>query len=284
MRIFLTGGTGFIGSHVLQQALAAGHEVLALRRHGSKPRIQLDNQPNWLEGLMVNDWRKELHGCDALLHLASYGVSEGGDDWDGCFQVNVTDSLKLWRQAVQAGVRQFLIVGSCFEYGRSSEAFEAIPVSANLEPTTAYGASKAAASMAALALGIQYQLRLILARPFHVYGDGECSSRFWPSLVTAATSRQDLSMTYGAQVRDFQPVEQAAEQLLSCLSHREIQPGVPLVVNLGSGKATSLLQFAQKEWASLHACGKLMPGSIPYRPNEVMRYVPDIAELQQLTK
>lgn len=278
MRIFITGGTGFIGSHVLQQALTAGHDVLALRRHGSKPRIQLDDQPNWLEGSMVDDWTKELYGCDALLHLASYGVSEGGDDWDGCFQVNVTDSLKLWRQAVQAGVRQFLIVGSCFEYGRSSESFEAIPVSANLEPTTAYGASKAAASMAALALGVQNELCLILARPFHVYGLGEYAGRFWPSLVAAATSGQDFLMTSGAQVRDFQAVEQVAEQLLECLVHKKTEPGIPLIINLGSGNVSSLKDFAQQEWASLRARGKLIPGSIPYRSNEVMRYVPDITE------
>ena len=168
MRIFLTGGTGFIGSHLLQQALAAGHDVVALRRPGAEARIPLDQQPHWLEGGLADDWSEALASCDAFIHLAAYGVADGAHDWEGCFQTNVIDSLRLWRQAVAAGIRRFLIVGSCFEYGRSGERYESIPVTAPLEPTTAYGASKAAATMASLALAVEQKLELVVARPFHV--------------------------------------------------------------------------------------------------------------------
>ncbi|QPN65842.1 NAD(P)-dependent oxidoreductase [Synechococcus sp. CBW1006] len=277
MRIFLTGGTGFIGSHVLKQALAAGHQVLALRRRKSEPRIRLEQQPQWCEGALTDDWSEALAGCDAFLHLAAYGVAAGAYDWDGCFQTNVIDSLQLWRKAATAGIRRFLIVGSCFEYGRSGERYEVIPPSAPLEPTTAYGASKAAASMAALALAVDKQLQLILARPFHVYGEGEAPERFWPMLVAAALSGDDLPMTSGDQIRDFQPVEQAAKQLLSWLESSEIRPGKPQVVNLGTSEYRSLLSFAQQEWLRLHASGELKPGAIPQRHNEVLRYVPQVS-------
>ncbi len=276
MHIFLTGGTGFIGSHVLQLALAEGHQVLALRRPGASCRIPLDREPHWLDGALADDWSVELGRCDALLHLAAYGVAQWANDWDGCFQANVIDALQLWRQAVAAGVRRFLIVGSCFEYGRSGERYDAIPVSAPLEPTTAYGASKAAATMAALALAVEQQLQLVVARPFHVYGPGEASGRFWPSLLTAATSGQDLPMTSGAQVRDFQPVQQAARQLLDWLQHPQLQPGQPRLVNLGTGKPQSLLDFARTQWQQYQADGSLRPGEIRYRQNEVFRYVPEV--------
>ncbi len=276
MRIFLTGGTGFIGGHVLRQAIAAGHEVLALRRPGSEPRIALEPQPHWLDGALSDDWRIPLGSCDALMHLAANGVSGGSNDWERCFQANVIEALNLWQQAVSAGLRRFLIVGSCFEYGRSGERFEAIPVWAPLEPTNAYGASKAAASMAALALAVEQQLQLVVARPFHVYGLGEVAGRFWPSLVAAAIRGQDLPMTTGAQVRDFQAVDQTANQLLTWLQHSQLQPGLPRVVNLGSGKPRSLLEFAQHEWRRLSAAGALRPGAIPYRTHEVLRYVPEV--------
>ncbi len=279
MRIFLSGGTGFIGSHVLQQALAAGHEVVALRRPGAEARIPLGHQPHWLNGDLTDDWSAALAGCDALLHLAAYGVAAGANDWDGCFQTNVIDSLQLWRQAVAAGIRRFLIVGSCFEYGRSGERYDAIPVTAPLEPTTAYGASKAAASMAALALAVENKLELVVARPFHVYGAGEAAGRFWPSLVDAATCGQDLPMTTGSQVRDFQPVDQAAAQLLTLLQHPQLQRGGPRVVNLGTGEPRSLLVFAQQQWSRLKAVGSLRPGSITHRVNEVQRYVPEVSVL-----
>jgi UDP-glucose 4-epimerase len=278
MHIFLTGGTGFIGSHVLQLALAEGHEVLALRRPGASCRIPLDREPHWLDGALADDWSVELGRCDALLHLAAYGVAQGANDWDGCFQANVIDALQLWRQAVAAGVRRFLIVGSCFEYGRSGERYDAIPVSAPLEPTTAYGASKASATMAALALAVEQQLQLVVARPFHVYGPGEATGRFWPSLLTAATSGHDLPMTSGAQVRDFQPVEQAARQVLHWLQRPHLTPGEPLVVNLGTGQPRELIAFARDEWLRLNSKGQLLVGVVEHRQHEVWRYVPLVTD------
>ena len=189
------------------------------------------------------------------------------------------NSLQLWHRAEAAGIRRFLIVGSCFEYGRSGEHYDAIPVTAVLEPTTAYGASKAASSMAAIALAVEKRLQLILARPFHVYGEGQAFKSFWPSLVTAACSGQDFPMTRGEQIRDFQPVDQTAFQLLAWLQFPDLRPGQPKLVNLGTGKPRTLLNFAQQEWLRLKATGALQPGYLGYRENEVMRYVPEVDSL-----
>lgn len=276
MRIFLTGGTGFIGSHLLQLSLAEGHEVFAVRRPGALCRIALLQEPQWLEGTLSDDWSEALARCDAFIHLAAYGVAGGAHDWEGCFRTNVIESLQLWRQAVAAGINRFMIVGSCFEYGRSGERYDAIPVNAPLEPTTAYGASKAAASMASLALAVEHRLSLVVARPFHVYGPGEAAGRFWPSLVAAAAAGDDLPMTTGAQVRDFQPVDQAASQLLAWLQHPLLQPGLPRVVNLGTGHPLSLLAFAQNEWMRLQAKGTLQAGALAHSTNEVWRYAPEV--------
>lgn len=276
MRIFLTGGTGFIGSHLLQQALAAGHSVAALRRAGAEARIPLDQQPQWLEGDLSDDWGEALASCEVFIHLAAYGVADGSNDWERCFQTNVIDSLLLWRQAVAAGIRRFIIVGSCFEYGRSGERYDFIPVSAPLEPTTAYGASKAAATMAALALAVENELELVVARPFHVYGEGEAERRFWPSLVSAARYGHDLPMTGGNQVRDFQLVQQASKKLLESLSGPTPKAGIPILINLGSGRPQTLYSFAESEWGRLHARGRIIRAAIPYRENEIMRYVPEL--------
>src|ERR1019366_8540375 len=145
MKIFVTGGTGFIGSHFLKQALAARHHVFALRRGGGKTRISLPQEPVWLEGNLDRDWSEDFSQCHALVHLAAVGVSPQKTDWDELLDVNVQQSLNLWPQAVNAGVKRFVICGSCFEYGKSGERFELIPADAPLEPTNAYAASKAAA-------------------------------------------------------------------------------------------------------------------------------------------
>lgn len=75
MRICLTGGTGFIGSHFLKQALVSGHRVLALRRASeSFPRIQIDQQPDWLNRQLDEVTATELKGCDVLVHVAAHSV------------------------------------------------------------------------------------------------------------------------------------------------------------------------------------------------------------------
>jgi nucleoside-diphosphate-sugar epimerase len=236
----------------------------------------LDRESKWLNGELPDNWGEALIGCEAFLHVAAYSVASGSNDWERCFQANVLDSIRLWQQAVVAGIKHFLIVGSCFEYGRSGMRYDAIPVTAPLEPTTAYGASKAAASMAALALAVEQQLRLVIARPFHVYGEEEATERFWPLLVAAAKAGEDLPMTSGEQIRDFQPVDQAAIQLLYLLLNSTLHPGKPSIYNLGTGKPTTLLAFAEREWKLHKATGTILPGSLPHRTNEVMRYVPDV--------
>ena len=148
MRLFVTGATGFVGSHFVNAAHRAGHKVVALRRKGSKPRIELDQEPEWIEGSLDNEFKKELKGCDALVHLAAHSSNPPYDTLDQCLYWNLTASLNLLHQAYDAGIRKILIAGTCFEYGRAGERYNYIPTDASLEPTMTYPTSKAAASVA----------------------------------------------------------------------------------------------------------------------------------------
>lgn len=277
MKVFVTGGTGFIGANLIKALVQAGHTVVALRRQGLSHCETQHEQMKWCIGGLTDDWTKDMQSCATFLHLASAGVTGPFDDWETAFRVNVHESLSAWRHAATAGIKRFIIFGSCFEYGRSGEAYLQIPPSAPLLPTTAYAASKAAASMAAIALATELKLELVVLRPFHVFGPGEDDARFWPSLVSAAKSGRDFHMTLGQQVRDFQHVEQTCLQILTWLE-RTIIPGTPEICNLGSGRAQTLLDFAVKEWRRLGGTGKVIPGSYPYRENEVMRYVPMVSQ------
>lgn len=277
MKIFLTGGNGFLGSHVTRMLVAEGHEVVALRYPGT-PVVECGaaKQPIWIEGTLEDDFSAHLTGCSALLHLAAYGVNPAQNDWKECFRWNVTASLSIWLQAVAAGIRRFVIAGSCFEYGLSGERYEAIPVSAPLLPTKPYDASKAAATMAAHALAVDKGLELAVLRPFHIFGEGEAPTRFWPALRKAARDGEDFPMTEGEQVRDFVPVEFAAQRFVEALTDASIIAGRPVIRNLGTGHPQSLRQFAEAWWKQWEAAGKLVCGAVPYRENEVMRYVPEI--------
>jgi nucleoside-diphosphate-sugar epimerase len=277
MKIFVTGGTGFIGSHFLKAAMAAGHEITALRFGGLNPPIQLPGDPVWLDGKLDDDWSRELSQCAALVHLAAAGVSPLKVSWEEYFEVNVQQSLNLWRRAAKAGVKRLIICGSCFEYGKSGERYEFIPVDAPLEPTSAYAASKAAATMAALAFSMEESIELLVLRPFHVFGEeGEAGTRFWPSLRKAAQEGEDFAMTMGEQVRNFVPVQIVADTFVAALTRSDLQAGKPRIENVGTGKPQTLRAFAEFWWRQWNAKGRLKIGALPYRDNEVMRYVPEI--------
>lgn len=86
-------------------------------------------------------------------------------------------------------------------------------------------------------------------------------------------------MSPGEQIRDFIPVEEVAQAFLKALATSHSIPGKPLLANIGTGKPRTLLEFSQYWWNHWNAKGKLLPGALPYRPNEVMRYVPEVSPL-----
>ncbi len=278
MKIFLTGGTGFVGSHFLRQALAQGYEVIALRRLGSQSRIGLSQEPVWVDGVLNGDHRASLAGVDVLVHLASHTPNPPYDTLDRCLYWNVFASLQLARQAVDQGVKHFIVAGSHFEYGRSADHVGDLDVGSPLEPALSYPTSKAAASIAFMGLARELKLHLKLLRIFQVYGEGEQATRLWPSLRTAALAGQDFPMSGGEQVRDFIPVEEVARQFVQAFDFSGSLPGQPFVGHVATGRPQTLLAFAQHWWRHWGATGRLIVGAVPYRHNEVMR----IASRQKL--
>ena len=273
--VFVTGANGFIG-----RAFIARHaqdlDITALVRPGKAAA---------LAGLPVRCVERELAGVSAadfapgqtLLHFASAGVNPAEAlGWERIFQVNVVDSLHCWREAVRAGVERLVIIGSCSEYGLSAEREEFVGTDSPLLPNTAYGASKAAAALAAHALAIDAGVAVKLLRLFHVFGEGEAPYRFWPALRRAALAGEDFDMTPGEQVRDFTEVGEACRQIRAHLDAFPAGPGFA-VENIGSGRVQSLRAFAEHWWAQFGATGHLRAGRIPYRKGEVMRVVPRLA-------
>ena len=276
MKLFVTGGTGFIGSHFVQQALAAGHEVRALRRLGSSPRIPLAVEPEWLEVSFDRLEPQHFAGIEAVVHLAAHSANVPYDSLENCLHWNVTVPLRMADRAWGGGVRRFVVAGSCFEYGRSGERYERIPPDAPLEPTLSYPISKAAASMAWQGFARERNAAVSIARIFQVYGDGEPAGRLWPALRAAALTGADYPMTAGEQIRDFVEVGAVAKQLLWQTENGQAAAGVPRVLHIGTGHPKTVRDFAEYWWNYWGAKGSLKIGVVPYRAGEMMRYVPRV--------
>jgi UDP-glucose 4-epimerase len=274
MKIFVTGGTGFIGSHFLARIPSGDVSVRALRRGGHGAKIPLVREPEWVTSGLADCPMEVLMGCDVLVHLAARGVSPQVAPPAELMRDNVADAVALWTKAIDAGVTRLVICGSCFEYGASAAGYDRIPTSAALSPVEPYGASKAAATMAALGLCRSRGCELVVLRPFHCYGEGQHTANFWPSLRKAALAGEDYAMTYGEQVRDFSPVEAVADAFWAACFRKDVNFARPVIENIGSGVPVTLADFASGWWTKWNAKGALRLGAIPYRKNEVMRFVP----------
>lgn len=278
MRIFVTGGTGFIGSYFLSSALDAGHEVLALRRTSNTTTpIALHHEPSWLECDLADLKESHLASCDVVVHLASAGVSPKTVGWDDLVAINVAGTSHVIGTAHRAGVKRVVVSGSCHEYGLTGMLYDFIHPNAPMAPTTLYAASKAASFHLATAYASTYGLELFYGRIFTTYGLGQYKGNFWPLLRRAALQNEDFPMTLGAQVRDFIPVATVASKLLDACQTLAISPGKPRVENIGSGVPLTLLEFAQQEWLRLGGRGKILPGAVAERPGDVQRLVANIS-------
>jgi nucleoside-diphosphate-sugar epimerase len=275
MRIVLTGGTGFIGSHFINRAHAAGHEITAQRRSpDSRPRVPISRDPKWLDKPLAELAPKDFTGCAALVHLAAHSANVPYDTLENCLVRNFLGPLAMLRAATAAGVKRVIAAGTCFEYGAAGERYDFIPTDAPLEPTSSYAASKAAASVAFHAFACENLIELLTLPIFQVFGEGELETRFWPSLRKAALSGEDFPMSPGLQVRDFIYVTEVADALIAALDRSDILPAHPRIEHVGRGLPQTLIAFASAEWKRLGAAGKLIPGALPMRKNEIMRFVP----------
>ena len=80
MNIFLTGGSGFIGSNFIKLALEYGHKIFAITRN--KKNQKSTDGLVWIDGGLDGNYRLYLNKCDVVVHLASYGVVTGSNNLD----------------------------------------------------------------------------------------------------------------------------------------------------------------------------------------------------------
>ena len=184
MKIFITGGTGFIGSNFINYVTDLDVDVVAQKRLVSTPRVKMRNpeKVSWINKELDEDFTEDFQDCEALLHFAAHSVVPPAKPLSECLYWNVYATVKLVEAADRAGIKNIILAGSCFEYGLVANEYEKIPPSAELKPVDPYGISKAQASEACINFAKGKEIKLQILRIFQAYGDGENESRFWPSL------------------------------------------------------------------------------------------------------
>jgi UDP-glucose 4-epimerase len=244
----VTGAAGFIGSHLVDALLAAGHEVRGLDDLSSGSRANLDpGCPLVVADVADRDAVRELvEGTDGCFHLAAIAsVIRTNQDWIGGNRTNLAGSVAVLEAARDAGCVPVVYASSAAVYGDlgSRAAHEDMMPS----PLSAYGADKLATELHAGAGWHVHRLPSFGLRFFNVYGDRQNPCSPYSGVISIFSRSMALGAPVvvhgdGRQVRDFVHVSDVVRQLLAAMRHVNLRPGA-LLANVCTGHGTSLLEL-----------------------------------------
>ncbi len=272
--VLVVGATGFIGRHLVRRLAEAGAEVWTTGLPGEEPppgtarHSPLDIRDAQSVSALVRRCQPQI-----VFHLAAVGVTDPAVDPALALAVNGGGTVNLLQALREQGAERVVLAGTCYEYG-TREAAE------GLDPFNPYGASKVAAWAFGRMFWRAYGLPVVTARPFQVYGPGQPPHTLVPAAIRAALSGDDFSMTPGEQQRDWIYVQDVVGGLMAASS----APGIEgKSLDLGTGKTHSVRQVVERIWEMSGARGRILPGSLPYRPGEVMHLAADADRTARLT-
>lgn len=233
--VLVTGGSGWIGSALVQRLKILGANVTSLSRSGrGSEALQADlTSPE--------DLKRALHGkrFDTVYHLASAGVNPTKDQGIDVMQANVQGTKNLLFVLEQLDPCPIIVAGSWTEYGISPSGI--MSEDQVCHPTSPYGKSKLAATELACEWARQNNRPLTVLRLFSVYGEGESAHRLGPNVYTTLMAGRPPELSNPDFKRDFIHISDVVEAFIQAAELAE--PG--LIVNVGTGRAVSLAEFVE---------------------------------------
>ena len=281
----VTGGAGFIGSHLCRRLLASGCAVRVLDDLSSGRRenlAALDGEVDLVEG----DLRDEalvsaaLAGVDYVLHHAAVASVQTSIERPRFEQeVNAVGTLQLFEAARRAGVRRVVFAASAASYGKDPTApkrEEMLPA-----PESPYAISKIAGEYYARVYSSLYGLEVVCLRYFNVFGPRQDPSSPYSGVISIFAERMLAGAAPtvfgdGGQSRDFVYVDNVVEaNMQACTT-----PGIAgRVYNIGCGRSASLLELVAALNRVLGTA--IEPEFAPARPGDVRISLADITRAQR---
>lgn len=279
MRVLVTGATGFIGSYVVPKLLQQRCEVVAV----SRSKENLKKQPWYRQVKCIScdiyefpeKIIKECGEINVLCHLAWQGLP----NYNAPFHIekNLFSDYLFIKAMVNSGVRNVMITGTCFEYGKENGC---LLESMSTNPHTSYGVAKDTLRKFLQILQNDISFKLQWIRLFYVYGERQRSNSLLGQLDKAIDNNESqFNMTNGDQLRDYLPVEDAAGFIVQL-----IQNGKNGVFNCCSGKPISVRELVENRIKERKVKMNLNLGFYPYSDYEPMAFWGDSRKMNYVLK
>ncbi|MBB3225851.1 GDP-4-dehydro-6-deoxy-D-mannose reductase [Luteibacter sp. Sphag1AF] len=280
-RVLLTGASGFIGRRLLDHLRRAGVDVTVVGRNAIAHADVTCHTVATLDAEHLASLPAHL-SFDAVIHLAAAGVHPSDRDMDRLVQVNGHLPADLLRFAQQRGARAFVMTGSNAEYAAAGQ--QNVAEDSPLESLKAYGATKAAGAILAVAAGVAAGITAVNLRLFNVFGPGEAPHRLLPSLVSRLERGEAVPLSEGTQLRDFIHVDDACRAVVTALDATLTGVLTSGHYNVCSGTGTSVRDFALAVAAAVGSdAAALHFGELPMRPDDLPRVVGDPEKFASVT-
>lgn len=282
MKILITGGAGFQGSHLAEKLCELGHEVSVLNTFTP----QAENNKKYLEDKCEVVWgsitdeevtEKVVRGKEVVFNLgARINVDESIAHPRETVEVNVQGTINVLEAARKNDVR-VIHTSTCEVYGRPEHA--PIIETAELRPMSPYAASKAAADRLCFAYVQTYKMNVEIPRFFNIFGERQKERNFGaviPIFVGCALRGEPIQVFgSGEQTRDYVYISDVIDGYCKLLDHPEFSGEA---INFGSGKGMRICDIAEYIAKKLHASVKYTES----RPGEASEMVADSSKAKHL--
>ena len=282
-RILVTGGSGFIGSHLTRRLVNEGADVAILTKYNSNidniRLIDVWDQVTVLEADIRNqDSLKQISDLrpDIIYHLAAY--NHVGDSF-----VHINEALECNIQGTAnvleaySGYERFVYIATSEVYGNQKK----IPFSEEMypKPVSPYGVGKYGGELYCRMKMESSNKRLVILRPFNAYGPYQSSRAIIAEMILTCLEGKSLLSTEGKQTRDFNFVGNLVDGFVLA---GERQEAIGEIINLGSGAEISIRDLILEIHKQTGSSSELRIGDLDYRPTEIWRMVADNKRAKEL--
>lgn len=251
--VLVTGGAGFIGSHLIPQLLERGDAIRILDNmsRGDRGRVAEWAASGRVE-LVEQDIRyggavhHAMTGCDQVVHLAAVSINKSEADPFESVDINIVGSNNVFKAAADHGVRRVVFASSASVYGDP----ETLPMSEDgpVHPLTPYCIAKHAGEQLLDYYARRSAMTWIALRFFNVYGPGQKPTAYYTSVINHFVQRlrngePPVIDGEGEQSMDFVHVHDIARSIVMALDVDPARANVP--INIGTGIATSVAELAR---------------------------------------
>jgi dTDP-6-deoxy-L-talose 4-dehydrogenase (NAD+) len=241
--ILLTGATGFVGRQLLRALSERGCRVLPVVREGKQGEVARGDAIETIVAspdIFAEDadwWARACRGVDTVIHAAWY--AEPGQYLQSPKNKEcLSGTLRLADGAVQAKVRRFVGIGTCFEYDLDAGR---LSIETPLRPATPYAQAKVDVFKALSATLPRQGVAFAWCRLFYLYGEGEDSRRLVAYVRGRLQAGEPVELSSGSQIRDFLDVREAARMIADVALGSGEGP-----VNICSGKPVTVREVAER--------------------------------------